>query len=182
VYDQACGAYATGVKLVGSATDTSGSYTFCFKKDGMKEATLAMFALPHHQSSFDGATKGKMANVKLQTTTKGLANAVLADSWTMVEPKLPTTIGFLPWSPEAGGISSISEAAKKTIHGIAQKEISQDIMGQTDQPSMYFSGKVSRSFHCERTCADCYRRWPNLLVSSWLPRRCWEIQGWPRLG
>jgi endo-1,3(4)-beta-glucanase len=182
VYDQACGAYATGVKLVGSATDASGSYTFCFKKDGIKEATLVMFALPHHQSSFDGATKGKMANVKLQTTTKGLANAVLADSWTMVEPKLPTTIGFLPWSPEAGGISSISEAAKKTIRGIAQKEISQDIMGQTDQPSMYFSGKVSRSFHCERTCADCYRRWPNLPVSSWPPRRCWEIRGWPRLG
>jgi endo-1,3(4)-beta-glucanase len=135
VYDQACGAYATGVKLVGSVKDTSGSYTFCFRKGGIKEATLAMFALPHHQSSFDGATKGKMTNLKLQTTTKGIATAVLA-----------------PWSPEAGDIKSISEAAKKTIRSIAQREISQDILWQTDQPSMYFSGKVSISFHYENSC------------------------------
>ena len=113
----------------------------------MSGTTLAMFALPHHQSSFDGATKGKMTSVKLQTTTKGVATAVLADSWTMVESNLPTTVGFLPWSPQAGSISAISDAAKKTIRNIAQQEVSQDILGQTDQPSMYFSGKVSITFY-----------------------------------
>lgn len=147
VYDQACGAYATGVQLSGTVESAIGSYSFSFKKAGMSGTTLAMFALPHHQSSFDGATKGKMTSVKLQTTTKGVATAVLADSWTMVESNLPTTVGFLPWSPQAGSISAISDAAKKTIRNIAQQEVSQDILGQTDQPSMYFSGKVSITFY-----------------------------------
>ncbi len=142
VYDQACGAYPTGVRLSGSADGTSGTYTFSFNKSGMSGTTLAMFALPHHQASFDGATRGKMTSLQLQTTTKGVATVVMADSWTMVESNLPTNMGFLPWSPQVGTVSAISDATKKTIHNIAQQEVSQNILQQTDQNSMYFSGKV----------------------------------------
>jgi len=143
MYDKACGAYCTGVELSGSVGDTSGSYTFNFQKAGMPNATLVMYALPHHQSSFDGATKGKMSNnVTLQTTTKGLAAAVLADSWTMTE-QLPNNLGFVPWSPQAGSVATLSNNAKKTIQNIAIQEISQNMLEQTNQDSMYFSGKVS---------------------------------------
>jgi len=146
MYDKACGAYCTGVELSGSVGDTSGSYTFNFQKAGMPNATLVMYALPHHQSSFDGATKGKMSNnVTLQTTTKGLAAAVLADSWTMTE-QLPNNLGFVPWSPQAGSVATLSNNAKKTIQNIAIQEVSQNMLEQTNQDSMYFSGKALAKF------------------------------------
>ena len=145
VYDQACGAYPTGVRLSGSVDGATGKYSFCFSKAGMGGTTLAMFALPHHQSSFDGATRGRLTSLQLQTTTKGVAAAVVADSWTMVEPNLPTNMGFLPWSPQAGTVSAISDATKQKIHSIAQQEVSQNILQQTDQGSMYFSGKVRKT-------------------------------------
>ncbi|GAB1315831.1 endo-1,3-beta glucanase [Madurella fahalii] len=146
IYDQACGAYSTGVELSGTVDGRRGMYTFSFKKAGMSGATLVMFALPHHQSSFDDATRGRMADVKLQTTTKGVATAVLADSWTMVESQLPTDIGFLPWSPSAGTVRTISDATKASIHNIARQEVSQDILKQTNLDSMYFSGKALAKF------------------------------------
>jgi endo-1,3(4)-beta-glucanase len=141
-YDQACGAYPTGVELRGAVDGTRGTYSFAFQKAGMAGTTLAMFALPHHQASFDDGTRAKMANLRLQTTTKGVAIAVIADSWTMVEPKLPTDIGFLPWSPTAGSIHAISNTTKAFIHNIALQEVSQNMHEQTNLNSMYFSGKV----------------------------------------
>ncbi|KAK3381429.1 glycoside hydrolase family 81 protein [Podospora didyma] len=145
IYDQACGAYPTSVDLSGNAKDGKGSYTFTFKKSGMILTTLAMFALPHHTTSFDDATRANMTNVKLQTTTKGVATAVFADSWTMVE-ELPTNMSFVPWSPKAGSISTLSSTTKTFIHNIALQEISQNILQQTNQNSMYFSGKALAKF------------------------------------
>jgi endo-1,3(4)-beta-glucanase len=146
VYDKACGAYPTGVTLSGSVSGVTGTYGFSFKKAGMTDATLAMFALPHHQSSFDAATKGKVTDVKLQTTTKGIAAAVVADSWTMVESNLPTSVGFLPWSPQAGSLNALSGATKQTVLRIAQKEMSQNMLEQSNLNSMYYSGKVREKF------------------------------------
>ncbi|KAH6618035.1 glycoside hydrolase family 81 protein [Chaetomium sp. MPI-SDFR-AT-0129] len=146
VFDKACGAYPTGVQLSGSVSGASGSYTLAFQKAGLSDTALAMFALPHHQDSFDGATKGKVTSVKLQTTTKGIAAAVVADSWTLVESNLPTNIGFLPWTPQTGSLSTLSDATKQFIHTVAQQEVSQNILDQTDQNSMYFSGKALAKF------------------------------------
>jgi endo-1,3(4)-beta-glucanase len=145
VYDQACGAYPVGVQLSGSVDGAKGTYRFSYKKTGLSDAPLAMFALPHHQSSFDDATRGKLTGLKLQTTTKGIATVILADGWTMGESSLPTNIGFLPWSLQAGTVSAISNATKQVIHNIARQEVSQDIIQQLDVNSMYFSGKVRRA-------------------------------------
>ena len=142
LYDQAAGAYAIDVELSGAADGTTGSYKFDFKKAGRPDATLAMYALPHHQASFDDATRAAVSQVKLQTTTKGAAAAVLADSWVMVEQDLPTGMGFAPWAPGVGSLTKLSDQTKSFIHGIAQEEVSQDMDQQTDQNSMYFSGKV----------------------------------------
>ncbi len=84
-----------------------------------------------------------MTTLQLQTTTKGVATAVLANSWTMVEDRLPISMAFMPWSPQRGTIRNLSAAAKATIYKIAQQEVSQNMSQQSNQNSMYFSGKVS---------------------------------------
>jgi endo-1,3(4)-beta-glucanase len=142
MYDQASGAYVTGITLSGTASGSRGTYTFTFKKAGMTGPKLAMYALPHHQTSFDATTSSAMTQVKLQTTTKGIAVAVVADSWTMVEANMPTSMGFAPWSPKSGRIATISSATKAIIRTVASQEASQNMLDQTNQNSMYFSGKV----------------------------------------
>lgn len=181
LYDQACGAYSTGVELSGTVDGNRGMYTFAFKKAGMSGATLVMFALPHHQSSFVDATRGRMTDVKLQTTTKGVATAVLADFWTMVESQVPTDIGFLPWSPTAGTVRTISDPTKAFIHNISRQEVSQDILKQTNLDSMYFSGKVRKDNSVRRgATTDRHRHWPSLRPSCWRSTTCWGIPGWPK--
>ncbi|KAL2266220.1 hypothetical protein VTJ83DRAFT_5572 [Remersonia thermophila] len=147
VYDRACGTYATGVKLSGSVDKSRGRYTFSFEKKGLG-GDLVMFALPHHRASFDAPTRERMTGLRLQTTTKGIAVAVVADSWIMVEPDLPVGIGFLPWLPQKGTVSAISDKTRAAIRAVAQREISQNILDQTDQDSMYFSGKALAKFAC----------------------------------
>lgn len=143
LYDAACGVYATTATLSGTANGASGSYTLSFAKAGTSGATLLMFALPHHTESFSPQTASAATSLQLQTTTKGLATAVVADSWTMVE-NLPITMGFAPWSPSAGAEPlAFSAATIQTILSVAQSEISENMSDQSNQSSMYFSGKVS---------------------------------------
>ncbi|KAM7224101.1 hypothetical protein V8F06_000574 [Rhypophila decipiens] len=146
LYDAASGAYPTGTQLSGSVNGKTGTYTFTFDKAGMKNSTLAMYALPHHVASFDDGTRGKTTDVQLDTTTKGIATAVLANSWTMVEDSLPVDIGFLPWVPNVGSVSALSPDTRTVIHNIARQEISQNMLQQSNQDSMYFSGKALAKF------------------------------------
>lgn len=155
-YDKAAGVYATGVSLSGQVNSdgSAGTYTFTYSKTDVANDTsfqssspLLMFALPHHYASFDDKTKAAVQNIEMQTTTKGSARAVLADSWTMVEPELPTDLGFLPWNPESKKtVNSLSAGSHETILNIARQEISQDMNAQTDLDSMYYSGKGLAKF------------------------------------
>lgn len=142
IYDAACGAYPTGVELSGTANGATGTYTFSFAKAGLSGTKLLMFALPHQVSSFDAGTRSAVSSaVSLQTTTKGIATAVVADSWTMVE-SMPVDMSFYPWLPGVGNKAAMSANTRAYVRKIAQQELSQDIMAQTDQNSVYFSGKV----------------------------------------
>lgn len=144
LYDATCGQYATGVSLSGTAKGMTGTYTFNFQKAGLAGAPLLMYALPHHIQSFDGTTAAAVnSSLQLQTTTKGTATAVAADAWTMVEPKLPISMSFVPWANNEGNKSRLSDSAKARILQVAQSELSQDMNAQTNLNSMYFSGKVS---------------------------------------
>lgn len=144
LYDATCGSYATGVTVSGTAAGMTGSYTFSFEKAGLTGSPLLMFALPHHVASFDSTTAAAAQSAfQLRTTTKGNATAVLADSWTMLEGRLPVSMTFLPWTPEQGTKSTLSAAAKAKVLAVAQAELSQDISSQTNLNSMYYSGKVS---------------------------------------
>ncbi|KAI9809689.1 MAG: hypothetical protein M1825_000121 [Sarcosagium campestre] len=147
VYDGSAGVYPTAATLSGTVNGATGSYTLKWTKAGITTGAppLLMFALPHHVQTFDAATKGAVKSIQLQTTTKGIATAVVKDSWTLTEG-LKTSIGFAPWSPSLGSRSSLSAAAVKTINTIATSEISQDVSAQSNLDSMYFSGKALSKF------------------------------------
>ncbi|KAM0542457.1 hypothetical protein ACHAPJ_012767 [Fusarium lateritium] len=145
VLDNGCGIYATGMTISGSTVGNQGTYTFTWTKAGHSVGRLWIFALPHHVTSFDATTKSAMRKYTLQTPTKGLATAVGATSWTMIEPSLPVNMGFAPWDTTKGS-RGLSTAAKNAIKPIAQSEISQDMDDQANTDSMYFSGKALAKF------------------------------------
>jgi endo-1,3(4)-beta-glucanase len=151
-FDAAAGVYATNATISGTADGGSGSYTLSWGKGGVQSQTLLMYALPHHVESFDQETKGAIVrDMKLVTTTKGYAQAVLADRITMIENDLPDTIGFAPWvkNPNAAGGSeniNLGAGALALVNSAGQAELSQNFDEQTRLNSMYYSGKGLAKF------------------------------------
>ncbi|KAI1436227.1 glycoside hydrolase family 81 protein [Xylaria sp. CBS 124048] len=144
--DAASGAYPVGMMLSGTASGCKGTYTFKFQKAGLPNVKLLMYALPHHYESFDSITTKATSTIKMQTTTKGMAMAVIADSWTMVEPRMPVSMGFAPWDPVQGPKSELSDSSINTITPVALQELSQNMDQQSNQDSMYFGGKALAKF------------------------------------
>ncbi|TVY48463.1 putative endo-1,3(4)-beta-glucanase [Lachnellula occidentalis] len=146
LYDAAAGAYPTTSTLSGSASGGTSSYTLSFKKGGLANTALLMFALSHHLQSFSSnTTSGVKSNVQLDTTTKGKATAVVGDSWTMLE-SIPTSMGFGPWRPNNGTPETMSAQAKAALHTVAMSEVSQNMSDQSNLNSMYYSGKALAKF------------------------------------
>ena len=148
VYDASAGVYSSSAAVTASVTGSSAVYQLSWTKVGMMNGQpLLMYALPHHVQSFDSATASQKSSLRLQTTTKGIATAILADSWTLVENSLPTGISFAPWSHQLSrSTASLSAYAADIIKQVAKAEISQDINSQTYLNSMYFSGKALSKF------------------------------------
>ena len=146
IYDRSAGAYPTSATITGSVSGKTGIYQLQWTKAGKSSLPLLMYALPHHLQSCDSITSEGRTPIQLQTTTKGMATAVVGDSWTLVEQTLPTDIGFAPWSPSTKTRSTISSAAAQIIKQVAHSEINQDYNNQTDLDSMYFSGKALAKF------------------------------------
>jgi endo-1,3(4)-beta-glucanase len=165
LYDAACGTYATTATLSGSVNGGTGTYSISFAKAGLASTSLLMFALPHHVQSFSSATNGSVTSVQLQTTTKGAATAVVADSWILVEPNMPIDMDFAPWSPILGSQSSLSAKAIAAIQAAATSEVSQDMGQQTNLNSFYYAGKVFKRILSLRNGANMCRPWRSLLVS-----------------
>ncbi|KAF1991861.1 glycoside hydrolase family 81 protein [Aulographum hederae CBS 113979] len=141
VYDNAAGAFAVTADLSATISGEVSSYTLAWQKAGnFRNKPLLIFALPHHIATFDSATAAAKTALQLQTTTKGVATGVYANSWTMVESKLPLNMKFAPWS---NGISAdtLPATAISAINTVAEGEINQDFNAQTNLDSMYFSGK-----------------------------------------
>ena len=190
--DDGAGVYPTGVKLAGSVSGSTGTYSFTFTRGGHSKGNLYMYALPHHVASFNAATKSKVKTMKLQTTAKGTAVLVAGNVWTMTETGLPTGMGFAPWDSAKGGSrKALSAAAKRSIAPIALNEVSQNMIAQTDIDSMYFSGKVSYIPLCSptpssdlkrKTDTRCCRPWSSLVRSYTSSTICWETSRWPRQG
>lgn len=150
VYDESAGVYPICTTITGSTIGFSGTYKLYWTKDGITEVaaspTLLMYALPHHVQSFNESTMLGIKPFQLQTATKGLATAIVADSWTMLEPNLPVDIGFAPWTPSQRSTRNVSIAARHVIKASAQIEVHQDMAAQSNLDSMYFSGKALSKF------------------------------------
>ncbi|OJD11739.1 hypothetical protein AJ78_07548 [Emergomyces pasteurianus Ep9510] len=148
IYDRSAGVYATGCSVAGTVDGTTGVYSLTWDKAGkdVPNTPLLMFALPHHVQSFDAETQRSKTDLLLRTTTKGMAMAIAANSWTMNERDLPINIGFAPWAPGIEPSAALSSSAKQTIRDVAPSELTQNIHQQTNLNSMYFSGKALAKF------------------------------------
>ncbi|KAL8667097.1 MAG: hypothetical protein Q9202_001019 [Teloschistes flavicans] len=153
IYDNSAGVYAVAADLTASTFAQTGTYQFQWKKVGLSARNtpqLLMFALPHHVESFGGPTPFALTSLRLQTTTKGVATGVIADSWTLVETSLPIDMGFSPWDGSlplgTRSANPLSSTALTVIKAVAASEIQQDMDGQTNLDSMYFSGKALSKF------------------------------------
>ncbi|KAG5743180.1 hypothetical protein H9Q70_014106 [Fusarium xylarioides] len=146
VFNKAAGVYPVGATILGTVSGRTGTYTLAWKKKGIEQRTLLMFALPHHVESFSIETARGLTNITLASTTKGIATAILADEFTMVEYELPTDIGLDPWSPRLGSVgpqgsaATISPDAKAAIIKAAKVELARDITKLTDLTSKYYGG------------------------------------------
>lgn len=148
--DDGAGIYPLTLTLSGSATGKEGTYSFSFEKKGHQLGHLYVYALPHHLASFDGETTKRVRGVRLLSPTKGTSTLVKGTGWTMVERHMPIDMDFAPWHPEKGTLKCLSDKAKSTIRAVAAKELSQNIVAQTNLDSMYFSGKVRLSHFLSR--------------------------------
>lgn len=145
LFDDGAGIYPATLGLSGSANGSTGSYSFNFQKEGHQTGNLYMYALPHHVGSFDDATRQRTQKVQLLSTTKGMVTLVQGTTWTMVEPQMPVDMGFGPWHADKGSMDKLSDQAKSTIRSAAAKEVSQNMIAQSNLDSMYFSGKVGEA-------------------------------------
>ncbi|KAF2819593.1 hypothetical protein CC86DRAFT_131951 [Ophiobolus disseminans] len=152
-FDASAGTYATDATISGSVNGGQGGYTLSWGKGGVQNKPLLMYALPHHVESFDQQTKSTVQkDIRLVTTTKGYAQAVLANKITMLEDDLPDTIGFAPWVKNANGAAGGSEnvnigaSALALVNNAAHSELSQNFIEQTKLNSMYYSGKGLAKF------------------------------------
>ncbi|EXJ90679.1 endo-1,3(4)-beta-glucanase [Capronia coronata CBS 617.96] len=150
IYDSAVGAYPTAGHIAGYAHGAAAQYSLSWSKGGAysSNATLLMFALPHHVDSFDAITQAAITDLRLSTTTKGNATAVVADYWVLEEAELPTTLDFAPWRPGTSteNLVALSSAAISAIQSVAATEASQNMSAQTNLDSMYYSGKALSKF------------------------------------
>ena len=146
LYDSTAGVYAAAGQVKGSVQGKWGTYQIQWTKAGLTADPLLMFALPHHIQSFDNDTLSGITSMQLQTTTKGMATAVIANCWTLVESNLPTDMCFAPWSPIVGSATTLSAAARQEIITAGSSEINQDMNAQSNLDSMYFSGKALSKF------------------------------------
>jgi endo-1,3(4)-beta-glucanase len=146
VYDGSAGVYATACSISGAVDGTQGTYELSWTKQGAMGQSLLMFALPHHMDSITYNTRAGATDIQLVTTTKGMATAIEGDNWTLTEPDLPITMGFNPWSPTLGDISTLSATAMEAINAAGAVELLQNISNQTNTGSTYYDGKALAKF------------------------------------
>lgn len=144
VIDKCAGIWATSVDLSASYNDKSASatYTFDYQHDpNSRSGLLLMYAFPHHVESFIPETS-EVLQYKLNSTTKGPMHAVISNRWYFKE-RIP---GHISFSLDSFEIQSESE--KQIIARVAREEAQDDPSGESNQPSMYFSGKSLDKYAC----------------------------------
>lgn len=151
LYDQAAGAFALSAEIQANISNDGADSTYRIKYNlGGRSSSgeFALFALPHQVDSFTENMRKKMyPQVQLDSTVMGPMTGCLSSELEMTE-SLPCDIGFLPWAqfkPESDEqFSQSTRYDAKTLdlmRSVAAEELDQDMIGQTNLDSMYFSGK-----------------------------------------
>lgn len=144
IIDSAAGAYPVSRVLSAVAQGSQASYTFAWQKRGQSNSgNLLMYAFKHHVASFSPVTAAGRTGMALNSTTKGVMEAVRANSWTMIENQLPTNIGFV--INNGAGLSSY---ARQRIQAQVVQDLNADFVAVTGGESWYFSGKVGFLWRC----------------------------------
>lgn len=143
LYDKVCGAFVCEAKLTAVVNDTRGTYTFHYTKIG--PSPLLMFALPHHIQSLDPELRARITRVRLRTTTKGMATAVLADKLSFTETNLPVSMHFSPWQPNTPRPRYTPEVLA-LIAAVAERDLRRAMSEAVPQESMYYAGKCLGRF------------------------------------
>ncbi|KAF3308158.1 hypothetical protein TWF173_001680 [Orbilia oligospora] len=139
VLDDCAGTVVTDAVVSASVSAAVGTYTFTFVKQGGSVSNAAfMYAFPHQVASFDGVTRSKLqAGLQLKSTTKGLMTAIASNSWTLLEPNMPVSVGWLPGSFRKWNARQLAVIRAATV-----SEIGFDVINGSNLPSQYFSGKA----------------------------------------
>ena len=138
-YNRSAGAYAVSCTISARVYGNQGTYTMTWTKAGTPNPVL-MYALQHHVRGFTRTTAPHVTPMRLQTTTKGMATAVLADNW-QINEQIPEDMGFTPWIAGRRLPSQLSPVAATVVAEAGKAESDQDFIGQCNLDSMYFSGK-----------------------------------------
>lgn len=147
IYDASAGVYPLRGAVSGQVNSATGTYQLAWTKGGVISRSLLMFALPHHiqqlPANFSPNSRSALA---LETTTKGVAVAIVGDAWTLTENSLPYDMGFAPWSPSLRSRSNLSSNAASLVRSVSSMELAENFTAQCDLDSMYFSGKGLAKF------------------------------------
>lgn len=146
IYDKAAGAFACEMKLTAVVNESRATYSFSYTKIGT--SPLLIFALPHHIQSLDLELTGKITDLQLRTSTKGMAIAIWAERITFVEPNLPVTMSFGPWSPtmSAGAKIRYPPDTSAFISSVAERDLRRAMNEPIPPDSYYYAGKTLAKF------------------------------------
>jgi endo-1,3(4)-beta-glucanase len=146
LYDKCFNTFATAATLTGTVTEARGTYSFLYTKIGI--SPLLMFLLPHHLQSLDPDLKPSLTKLQLRTTTKGAATAItIADRLTFIEPNLPTTLAFGPWTSQLGNtrIRYVPEMLA-FLAGVAERDLRRAMSEHISQVPTLPAGKSLAKF------------------------------------
>lgn len=141
LFDLAAGAYPTSVSISSNIINPNqATYSLNYKLEGNSSSeSTVLFALPHHVAALTPETRrnNSPTGVKLDSTVFGQATATLSSS---IEMNVEL--------PDLGWVSGIPNDAEilSTLSFLANKELAQDISGQTSVDSMYYAGKAFDKF------------------------------------
>lgn len=143
--DAAAGKYATGGSVSATIDNDGlrGIYSLEFATEGQSQSGFPlMYALEHQSHVMVDEIKQRETPCRLDTCAKGVAIGYNTDRFTMAEQTLPRDLGFLPKPLKRDLQSQLQDPnVLKLIADAANKEMDQDINGQANLDSMYFSGK-----------------------------------------
>lgn len=158
-YDECCGIYP--IKCDVSAEIESNDrraclYSFSYSMIGTsKSGRGIVWCLPHHQEALTASSKKNATDLKLDSPTKGVMQAYIANSLTMKEFDLPVYVNWEPWSSveRFSGKANYSNKALEIIKKATELEVQQDVVAMANIDSMYTSGKILDKFAYIAYCA-----------------------------